>query len=167
MTLDAFPGWSEQVLAASVACLGGRTYGGRGEATTDCCRFVEQLLIALYGDHIVAEHEALMVLDHSEPYSPVDAVVRLGLGRVVDSPRFGSWHVVQAWRQLTASGGVPAGVSPNGHTFLYYEPAGAVLGSGVVVEANVRRPFLYPSTWGDQIAPYLAGVKIAALEPVT
>lgn len=158
------------VLEAWGAAVGGRTYGHSGEATTDCCRMVEAVLMDLYGRDLVwGEHAALMVMDPAQPFSPVDACVRLGIGARVTLPTPGRWHVCQGWRYLDDRGWVVQR-SPNGHTWIWYEPpmvmAPGADSLGLKVEANVRRPWKTRAAWGEVSAPYKAGVELCALVEV-
>lgn len=160
-----FPSFDARVLAAAAQVLGGRVYGHRGDSTTDCSRAVESILSRVYGRSVESEHAALMVFDPSQPFSPIDAVERLKIGkRGAGHVPPGRWAVVQGWRKLDSNGHVPnPSPSPNGHAFLWYEPAAPIKSAGIRVEANLRRPWVYPQTWGEAIGPYRAGVEFAVL----
>lgn len=164
-------GWdqSAHVLAAAVGALGGRVYGHTGDGSTDCSRAAFAILGSLYPRlDWESERPALMIFDASQPFSPIDAVVRLGAAKRVTDPEPSSWSLVQGWRKLDPlTGWVPnPSPSPNGHVFLWWEPpAVAVDLRGVVVEANTRRPWLRLLDWSEQVKPYRAGVEIAKLNP--
>lgn len=162
--MSPFPDFSARLLAAAAAELGGKVYGHSGAATTDCSRAVEGILIRLYGPISHDDHAALMIFDPSQPFSPIDVVERLSIGERVDTVQAGRWHVVQGWRVLDSNGHVPnPSPSPNGHAFLWYEPESPIPARGLRVEANVRRPWVYPQTWAEAVKPYRAGVEVAAL----
>lgn len=154
------------LLKASARELGGKVYGHTGATTTNCCRAVELILVELYGDAVrSSEHPALMVMDPSQPFSPVDACVRLGIGERVDEPLAGRWHVVQGWRTLNEYGHVPnPSPSPNGHTFLFYRCRPPEVGGDILVNANTSRPWVRDINWGDAKAPYHAGVELCVLK---
>ena len=155
---------SGRLLAAAVEALGGKMYGHTGSATTDCSRAVEAILAGIYGSRVTAEHKALMIFDPSQPFSPVEACERLGIGREVETPIPGCWHVVQGWRVLDSRGWVPdPSPSPNGHAFLFYQLPAPMAGSSILINANVTRPWLRRVTWGEACGPYRAGVRLCAL----
>lgn len=153
--------------------LGGKVYGhpsrrdmraGVQRTVTNCSVAVAEILAAVYGERVRDEWEALMVGDPSQPFSPIDAVVRLGIGERTDSPRPGCWSVVQGWRKLDSNGWVPnPSPVPNGHVLLWYEPPSVDLGAGILVNANTSRPWGKRLTWGEVRGMYPAGVELAAL----
>lgn len=153
--------------------LGGKTYGhpsradmaaGDRRTITNCSVGSAEVLVSVYGERVRGEWKALMISDPSQPFSPVDAVERLGIGRRCDTPRSGCWHLVQGWRVLDGNGWVPSpGPDPNGHAFFYYEPPAPTPGAGMLVNANTTRPWARRLTWGEARGPYRAGVELAAL----
>lgn len=159
--------WDARLVLAFAEATAGKVYGPGGRTSTNCCIAVEDVLALLYGDRVRQQHAAFMVLDPSQPFSPADACAELGIGRLVDTPVHGRWHVVQGWRALDGNGWVPdPSPSPNGHTFLFYEPASGVPGAGRLLNANTTRPWVLPRTWGEARGPYRAGVRLAVLEAV-
>lgn len=158
----------ERVLLASVAELGGKVYAtrGGGTATTNCSRFLGNLLTRLYGNRAQDREvwHRLMVRDPSQPFSPIEAIVEEGWGEATSVPIPGRIAAVQGWRELDARGWVPSsGPTFNGHAFLYWEPPTPEPGSGWVINANTRRPWAIPLTWGEAAGKYQAGVELCAL----
>jgi len=149
------------IVDAHRAATEGRIYGS-GPGTTNCVVAVEDVLAAVYGVRVRQEHAALMVMDRRRPWSVIEAVERLGIGiEVDDSPTAGRWHVCQGWRTLIGGEVPPDGPSINGHAWLWWEPSR--VGAGRILEANVRHPWDRVRTWGEQRAPYRAGVRLAVL----
>ena len=135
---------------------------GVGAGMTDCVVAAQDTLAGVYGARVNSETAALRVWDHSNPWSVLDAVERLGIATELDdAPTRGRWHICQGWRRLNADGSVPSGGGVNGHVWLWWEPPHA--GPGRLLEANIRRPWDRSLTWGEQRAPYTAGVRLAVL----
>jgi len=159
MSLDALP-WDARVIAAALQHGGGRLYvGGKtDDRTTDCVRLTYAVLLALYGARVEAERAALMLYDPSRPWSPPEAVHRLGIGKLVDAVQPGCWHLVQGWVSLSPLS--------DGHGFLWYEPMSPLAaGTGVQVQANSAPGSFVEDgqTFVEQVARYTAGVRIAVL----
>ena len=128
------------VLASSLLC--GRHYGPRmRDGQVNCSTFAESFLEGRYPRaDIGAEHEALMIMG-SDPWSPVHAVERLGIGRMVEAPQPGRLHLVQGWTGLEGGRIVKRS---RGHTLLWGETLGPLADPrGLVMEANVSLPWVY------------------------
>lgn len=152
-----------RLLLAALAHGGGRRYDRRitGDFETDCSRMLYGTLCGLYGGRVEAEKAALHIEGRPiQPWSPVEATVRLGFGSAVAAPMPGRWHVVQGWR---AGGEVDVPWS-GGHSFLWRHPASG--GPGVQVQANegVGAFVEAAQTWEQQTAAYKAGVRLAVLD---
>lgn len=155
-----------RIVEAHAAVTDGRTYGG-GPGQVNCSTCLLGVLARVYGEAIRREQLALVVGDPARPWSPVEACVRLGIGveAVEGQPHPGRWHVVQGWRVLVDEDGrtvVPReGPRPNGHSFLWWEPAAP--GPGRRLDANLSRPWDRAMTWGEARGAYSAGVRVAVL----
>ena len=159
MSLLALP-WDARVLAAALQHGGGRLYvaGKTDERTTDCSRLAYATLLKLYGSRVESERAALMLWKGQGPWSPPEAVQRLGLGKLVVVPQPGCWHLVQGWVSTTPLSG--------GHAFLWYQPmAPLAAGTGVQVQGNAGVGSFVEDgqTFAEQIARYKGGVRIAVL----
>lgn len=74
---------------------------GNGKAT-NCSTMTACLLAAVY-PHLSWSREDyadLQIFDSSRPHSPMDAVIRRGIGRQVPDFIPGRWHLVQGWRSI-------------------------------------------------------------------
>jgi hypothetical protein len=82
---------------------------------TNCSTLTASLLTSVYPDApwTMREYGDLQVfkdrLDAGQTDSPIRAVERMGIGKRVDKPTEGKWHLVQGWRSLDP---------PRGHAFL-------------------------------------------------
>lgn len=82
---------------------------GAPEATTeqderiDCSTLTAWVLAEVYPSArwTVAAYQDLQIQDAARPWSPVEAVERLGLGQQVAAPTPFRWHLVQSWRSLS------------------------------------------------------------------
>jgi hypothetical protein len=146
-----------ELVAAHLAATDGKGYGD-GPGLTNCSIALEATLARVYGMRVFGEHDALMIADDEQPFSPLAAVVRLGIAEHVSEPQRGRWHVVQGWVVLPGGDG-----DPEGHSMLWWHPMSGNVGR--VLEANKRHPWDYTAKWGERTARYTAGIRIAALLP--
>lgn len=104
---------------------------------TDCCTFVESIVVGAYVLSCPADvhwslrlHKRAMIQDISEPFSPITAYVDAGMAEetlpTMTPPR---WSVVQGWRDLAAAKG--------GHTFLVRPRPSSGADAIDILEANV------------------------------
>jgi hypothetical protein len=152
--------WEARIPVAALRHGGGRFYraGQSDEATTDCSRLVYAVLVELYGERVEAERAALMLWQGQPPWSPVEAVEKLGIATPTDQPWPGQWHLVQGWQSLEPLRG--------GHSFYWYEPPIPLAGvHGVQVQANLGVGAFVEAdqSWEQQVARYHAGVRLAVL----
>jgi hypothetical protein len=88
-------------------------------------------------------------------WSPIDAVVEVGVGTRMTAPVLGRWHSVQIWR------GTPFAAGVSGHTFLWFQSDG---GWGWQLDCVIgRRPDQRARAWADVVAEAVGGLAIAVL----
>jgi len=146
----------------------GRTYGhAPGDEELNCVRFTLATLRAAFPSAPwTRDAERDLLISHGDagrPFSPLDAVEALEVGRRVVAPMPGFWHLVQSWRRLTDGRIPPADGRVNGHAWLWYavdEEAGWILEA-----TSGTSDWLRPSRWADRCATYPAGVRLAELQP--
>jgi len=126
----------------------------------DCSSFTAYVLLTAFplGRWDAERYGELQIFNASEPWSPIDAVERAGVGSRVSAPVAGLWHLTQAWKSLAPLAG--------GHARLSYsQPDGGLL----VLESTTKRDGVGPTwsatTWDALAARYPAGVRAAALGP--
>ena len=162
--------WLERFLFESVCELGGKHYGATGSATTNCSRYIARMLQRMYPNRITspsADWERLMIQDPSQPFSPIECAVDLGLAERVDHPPPGRVCLVQGWRVLDGRGWVPhPSPVPNGHSFFFRRNPIPMSGSSWLLNANTSRPWGKRITWGEASGPYTAGVEVCALKEI-
>lgn len=96
---------------------------------TNCCIAAEQIMMDRYGtDFTRQEHADLMILDADRPWSPIDAVVSAGIGRAVQFPVAGRYHLMQRWKSTDPLS--------QGHTLIWYEAPAVVLGQCLIIQAT-------------------------------
>ena len=131
---------------------------------TNCSTLTTSLLTSCYpsAPWTVEEYGDLQVFADrlpDRPDAPVQAVVRMGIGRAVQSPTLGVWHLVQGWRTFD-----PTGPRYSGHALLVL---GDPNGEGVqVLEATSRRgigPRYRRSTWSELRREYGYSLHLAVL----
>lgn len=94
------------------------------ERLTNCSTLTASVLTATYGDRpwTSQEYGDLQVFADrlpANPDSPIDAVVRLGIGDRTVTYLTGHWHLLQGWRSLNP---------PSGHAMLVFAfPDGRLL----------------------------------------
>lgn len=152
------------LLVSALRHLAGATYDRTppyDPGSLDCVRFTYAVLQDLWPDIVPQYHDELHVLDASKPFSPVDAVLQAGIGYetrydavTLRSP--GCWHLCQGWK----------GLDPlrSGHGWLWYEPAGPVLGGGLILQAtDARYPWVRSMYWQDQLDKF-PHTRVAVLD---
>jgi hypothetical protein len=132
---------------------------------TNCSTLTTSLLTSCFPDApwTVQEYGDLQVFGDrlpGNPDAPVQAVVRMGVGKAVAQHVPGAWHLVQGWRTFE-----PSGPRYSGHAFLVLADRD---GDGcLVLEATSRRsigPRYRRSTWADLRREYGHSLHLAALD---
>ena len=104
-----------------------------------------------------ADYEGLQVQDRARPWSPIESVERVGVGRRIKTLRPGRWYLTQAFRQISPD-------LSGGHARLCRCIDGdrlAVLES-TSARNDVGPTWAYP-TWSELERRYPAGVQAAEL----
>lgn len=138
------------ILVHSLRHLGGYVYNTRPGAskdptTTDCSRFAFAVLVDTFGEHVREKHGDLHIVDASRPFSNVDAIEALGIGRIVETPVPGRFHYFQGWK----------GLSPlkSGHTTLWFEAPVPLANECFVLQATpLKPPWVEYRTWAKHSA---------------
>ncbi len=140
---------------------------------TNCSSFGAAILVGRYPSGAwTSETYAGLQIFHPDqrPFSPVEAVVAAGVGRRVETPQAYRWHICQGWRSLRGPdrGDGPTWVKGDkGHTWFWLCLDDDLAGKGLVLEATKTASFSgirsFETTWSARVAPYKAGVRIAAL----
>lgn len=101
----------------------------------------------------------LAIGDAARPFSSIEVVANVGLGRAVDAPVADRWHLAQAWREKDAAGR-PV-IASGGHAFLWL---GGENGTKVHASSSSGRVLAEDATWTAQRERY-AVIRLVALEP--
>lgn len=100
-------------------------------------------------------YQAMQVMDADEIDSPIEAVVRAGVGERVDALTAEAWHLAQGWRSLAPL---------SGHAVIVYDRGTGVLD---VLESTSREgrrgPRWRTATWTGLRAEYPAQLYLARL----
>lgn len=128
------------------------------ERVTDCSTFAGLGVVgALPGRWDAGACSDLGVGDAARPYSPIECVVRVLVGKEVGAPVAERWHLVQVWRELDAAG-KPV-IASGGHAFLWY---GGEVGQKTHASSSAGRVLAEDTTWTAQIGRY-QGRRLAVL----
>ena len=136
--------------------------------TTDCSRAPYAALVDTFGEHVKAEQKALHLnVDADQPFDNVDAIVRLGIGRIVQEPIPGRMHYMQGWNGLF--GGDPRKLrivkGSKGHTTMWWEAPFPLANECMVLQATpLKPPWVDYRTWAKHSARW-NHVKLAVLGP--
>ncbi len=120
-----------------------------------CCVYARLILAVHYGGPVV--DAAPITLWHlqpeaGDPWGPVTAAVRSGVGELVEAPVPGRWHIAQSW--------VGTPMASSGHTWLWLDSGR--LGTRYDSAAG-RGPTILASSWTERLARNPGGIRVAAL----
>lgn len=89
------PAWWPQKVGAPEA-------DGEAQERTDCSTLTAWSLARVYPSArwTVAAYQDLQIQDAARPWSPIEALERLGVAQEVTAPTPHRWHLVQSWRSL-------------------------------------------------------------------
>lgn len=121
-------------------------------AATVCSVFTAGVILEAFADAAWSTHAYadLTLQDGARPWSPIEAVVAAGIGREVQAPESGRWHLMQGWGSLAPL--------TRGHAWLW-----SPLGSILQASSSEGRVTWTERPWVEQCARYGAGVHIAVL----
>lgn len=114
--------------------LDGRTYrlvepDYKSGAETNCSISTWLICEDYFGIKLTKEQQhAWMIVDPSEPWSPIEAVVSAGIGVAVDEPIPGRTHLMQTWRSTEPL--------KEGHSKFYVEPPSPMMSGCLVIQAT-------------------------------
>lgn len=76
---------------------------GEAQERTDCSTLTAWVLARVYPSArwTVAAYQDLQIQDAARPWSPIEAVERLGLGQEATTPTRHRWHLCQSWGSLS------------------------------------------------------------------
>lgn len=100
----------------------------------------------------------LQIFDAKQPWSPLDAVERAKVGRKVDAPVPGRWHVTQRWQDASTADGTP--LSGGHFRVSYCEPTDPDL--LFVIESTNRA---HPA--GGEVGPTWSVARVSELRKVS
>ena len=135
---------------AAYEYLAGWTYKNKApdikRKQTNCCIAAEKILKRVFvnGRFTRQTNRDFMIVDGSRPWSPMDAVEAAGIGRKVDNPQPGCWHLVQIWGD--------AANLKRGHTCFYFEPpVGPIAGSYIIEATDAQVAWFRESTLPEKL----------------
>ena len=127
------------------------------ERITDCSTFAGLGVVGgLPGRWDAAACADLGVQDAARPWSPIECVTRVLVGKEVGLPVADRWHLVQAWRKVVD--GKPV-IAEGGHAFLWF---GGEVGTKTHASSSAGRVLAEDATWTAQRDRY-QGLRFAVL----
>lgn len=137
----------------------GRSYGRSGDDTTDCARFVLEVLELVHPNAPwTPEIRRDLLISHGEadrPWSPIDALDALGVDRRGPSGGRG-WYLLQGWSGLATprnTAGAPHApmITPASRGHQWFVRLDEVERCLVVEATTSGKPWCRSSTWADEV----------------